>query len=63
MEGRKRLSYVYVDDHKRRDQDGSMEEVDDQHLRAQMIKEAHNVVRAPKHRPPGDAEIYIGSTR
>ena len=41
-----------------------MEIVDDQRRsEVQMIKEAHNVVRAPKRRPPGDAIIYIGKSR
>ena len=48
-DGRSRsLSYVCMDKHKRNVQDGSMEIVDDQRRsEAQMIKEAHNVVRAP----------------
>ena len=64
-DGRSRsLSYVCMDEHKRNVQDGSMEIVDDQRRsEAQMIKEAHNVVRAPKHRPPGDTIIYIGKSR
>ena len=48
----------------RSDQDGSMELVSDQRWSTpQMINRARNVVRAPKHRPSGDAAIYIGKSR
>ena len=61
MGGRRSLSYVCMDDHKRNVQDGSMEIVDDQRRsEALMIQEAHNVVGLQSTSHPETPQSILG---